>query len=281
MNAADSALSDAQPTDATGQAGSDGTATKPLCSHGSLIVQCSYNTKILTLGLPLDAQRKVHWQLPLGKAPASGWPWVVIFQGSFFPADQAWTASPLSAFGALYLVETIEALLGAGYAVLTPEAAASGTTFWNTNVMPWSAAWSSSPDAVLMKLLFAAVEAGKFGPLSPKQRYAAGASSGGYMTSRMAIAYPGSFRALAIIAASYATCAGTLCVVPALPADHPPTLFMHGQLDLVVPQWTAELYKSALAKQGTPTTLISDPLGGHSWPAGGAKAILAFFAQHP
>ncbi len=284
----DAALADSAPSkadadpDAAGRAsGGDGSAATALCSHGTVIVQCSYKTEVLSIGFPLDSQRSVHWQLPLGEAPTGGWPWVLIFQGSFFSADQAWTATPLSAFGALYLVETIEALLGAGYAVLTPEAAASGTTFWNTNVMPWRAAWSSSPDAALMKVLFAAVQAGKFGPLDPKRRFAAGASSGGYMTSRMAIAYPGTFRALAIIAAAYATCAGSLCLVPSLPADHPPTLFMHGQLDLVVPQWTAELYKGALDKQGTPTSLISDPLGGHSWPATGAKAILEFFGEHP
>jgi len=67
---------------------------------------------------------------------------------------------------------------------------------------------------------------GIFGHLNNKNKFATGISSGGCMTSRMAVSYEGEFRALAIAAGSYATCGGILCVIPIfLPRDHPPTLF--------------------------------------------------------
>ena len=43
-------------------------------------------------------------------------------------------------------------------------------------------------------------EARAVGPLDPSRLLAIGVSSGGYMTSRMAVSYPGKFRALAIAA---------------------------------------------------------------------------------
>lgn len=268
-------------TAGTDTAGTDGSAAASRCTLAKAALTCDHKTLTLKTSAMLEPLRDVHWQVPLGQAPSAGWPWVVVFQGSFFPAGQAWTATPDMVYGAFALVSTFAALLDAGYALLTPEAAWDGTTFWDTNVAPWNVAWSTSPDAALMTALFAAVEAGDFGPLDPKRRFAAGISSGGYMTSRMAVAYPGTFRALAIVAGSYATCAGALCAVPPLPADHPPTLFMHGELDTVVPLWTAKLYQQALDKQGTPTALIVDPKGGHGWPAAGPKAIVDFFAAHP
>jgi predicted esterase len=107
--------------------------------------------------------------------------------------------------------------------------------------------------------------AGTFGPLDLTRRFAVGFSSGGYMTSRMAVSYSGTFRALAIDEGSYATCLSAVCVVPSLPANHPPTLFLQGGLDPVVPLWTMELYNQALVAQGTETRVVIDPTATHQW----------------
>jgi predicted esterase len=106
-------------------------------------------------------------------------------------------------------------------------------------------------------------------------------SSGGYMTSRMAVSYPGKFRALAIESGSYATCSNVLCMVPnPLPADHPPTLFLHGALDVAVPLVTARAYHDQLARQGIETEIIVDDTVGHSWLAVAPEAITCWFKTH-
>ncbi|MCP4500742.1 MAG: hypothetical protein GY822_12345 [Deltaproteobacteria bacterium] len=88
----------------------------------------------------------------------------------------------------------------------------------------------------LMLALFENVSLQKFGPLDDQRLFAIGISSGGYMTSRMAVSYPGRFVALAIVAGGHATCSGPICNLPdALPRDHPPTVFLHGKQDVVVP----------------------------------------------
>ena len=89
---------------------------------------------------------------------------------------------------------------------------------------------------------------GLFGHLNYKRKYATGISSGGYMTSRMAVSYGGEFRSLVVAAGSYATCAGPICIVPRLPNDHPPTLHLHGGSDLIVPPFTMEMYYDALVE---------------------------------
>jgi poly(3-hydroxybutyrate) depolymerase len=233
------------------------------------------------LHLTLDVAgtpRVVHYQLPLGAPPASGWAVALMFQGSFFSAAHTFAATTADPFGAYYQTLTLAALLDGGFAVLAPEATDGGTTFWDTNVPPWNVAWSGSPDDLLMNQLFAAVARGDFGPLDDARWYATGLSSGGYMTSRMAVSYPGRFRALAIQSASYATCGPTACVVPSpLPSDHPPTLFLHGQNDTVVPLATMLAYHDELARDGLTTDAIIDPTAGHQWIAAAPAAVLAWF----
>lgn len=128
--------------------------------------------------------------------------------------------------------------------------------------------------------IFERIEDGDFGPLDSTSLFATGISSGGYMTSRMAVSYPGRFRALAIHSASYATCSGPLCSVPEdLPADHPPALFLHGELDPTVPVATMRAYADALSAQGTPVETVIDPAGGHEWIAEAPIEIPAWFAR--
>lgn len=239
---------------------------------------CVHETVKLELG-PL-AHRSVHFQLPLGEPPVAGWPVALLFQGSFYPASRTWAADRGGPFGAWYQTETVEALLDAGWAVITPDTQGSGHTFWNTNVVPWSLDWESAPDHALMQTLLAELEAGTFGPLDPQRLSAAGISSGGYMTSRMALSYPGRFERLAIQSASWATCSGPLCVLPGeLPDDHPPTLFLHGERDDVVPIETMERYRDRLEADGHRVSSIIDPEAGHAWLPDAPEAIVAWFAD--
>jgi dienelactone hydrolase len=232
--------------------------------------------------LPLPAllvSRTVHYELPLGTPPKEGWPVVVYFQGSFFAGSRAFAASRDEAFGAYHLTATVKALLDAGYAVLAPDALIAGSTFWQTNVPPWSLLWTTSSDHALMLSALRAIGDGRFGPLDASRLYAMGISSGGFMTSRMAVSYRGRFRALAVHSASYATCSA-LCLVPSLPGDHPPTLFLHGGLDLIVPVPSMEVYRDALRRDGVEVRTVLDPAAGHQWLPSGPRELVDWFRAH-
>lgn len=109
-------------------------------------------------------------QVPLGKPPSSaGWPTVIMYQGSFFSASLTWSASTLFPFGAYYQTMVVRCrhtavhvcavlyqrslgvlgapdgcgqvknLLDDGFAVITPDAAFMGFSFYDTNLPPWYA----------------------------------------------------------------------------------------------------------------------------------------------
>jgi dienelactone hydrolase len=226
--------------------------------------------------------RVVHYQVPLGTAPAAGWPTVFLFQGSFVSAAYTFAASSTEQYGLYYQTELVKYLLDAGYAVLAPEALDNGNTYWQTNIAPYATDWSGCADDLLIVAMLADVANGTFGPLDSAKLYATGLSSGGYMTSRMAVSYPGKFRSLAIESGSYATCISSECTVPALPASHPPTLLLHGDLDTtIVPESTVTLYVTALKAAGIPEKEIDDATSGHQWIPEAPSAVLAWFMSHP
>jgi len=93
--------------------------------------------------------------------------------------------------------------------------------------------------------------------------------------------YPGRFRALAIESGSYATCLGPLCTIPAtLPADHPPTLFLHGDMDSIVPIATARTYHDELVAQGIDTKFDEDSTAGHQWLSVAPDEVTKWFQSH-
>lgn len=247
---------------------------------GAETVNCVHETTTLLTGLTGLVPRDVHWQVPKGVVPDGGWPAVILFQGSFLPASFFWSVFDGAPFGMWHQVLLVKQLLESGFAVITPEAHAEGGTYWDTNIPPFTLFWETAPDHFFMLDIFAEVEAGTFGPVNSDRLYAAGISSGGYMTSRMAVSYAGKFKALAIQSASYATCAGPTCLVPSLPEDHPPTLFLHGELDTVVPIYTMLPYATKLVEQGTETIKEVDPLAGHEWLATAPAVIAEWFLTH-
>lgn len=240
-------------------------------------VICSKRELSLTA---LLVPRIVAYELPLGTPPAAGWPVVLFFQGSFIAGSQMFAAERGDLFGKYQATLTIQALLDAGYAVLAPNALLAGTTFWQTNIPPWSLLWNTSLDHAFMIAILQAIRGGQFGALDPDRLYATGISSGGFMASRMAVSYRGRFRALAIHSASYATCSA-LCLLPALPPDHPPTLFLHGLLDRLVPVTTMEPYRSALDRDGREVKAVINPAAGHEWLPEGVRALPEWFNAHP
>lgn len=250
------------------------------CPIEDQAVVCAHQTRTLLSGLAGLEPREVHWQVPLGTPPEGGWPPVLLFQGSLFTSEINWFAFEGGPLGMWYQGMTTKALLDAGFAVVAPEAHLQGASFWDTNIPPWSLAWETSPDHQLMVDLLALVASGELGDLNGERLYAAGISSGGYMASRVALTYP-NVRAIAVHSASYATCGGAVCLVGPLPEDHPPTVFLHGALDPVVPMWTMDLYRNALEEQGTPTHAVVDPGALHEWIPAAPEAIVEWFLQYP
>jgi len=274
----DDAADDDDIGDDDDAAADDDAAPPSRCTITDLGVTCEHDTTTLDTGWSSLSQREVHHQVPAGPAPADGWPVAVLFQGSIFSAETFWAALATDTFGYMNQGLAVATLLDAGYAVVTPEAHLEGFTAWDTNIPPWSTNWETSADHAFMTAIFEAIEDGAFGDLDPSRLYAAGISSGGYMTSRMALSYPGRFRALVVHSGSWATCGGALCTIPrTLPADHPPTLFLHGEDDDVVPPETMQAYLDRLIERGHEAAAVVVPGVRHAWVDGSGEHLRDHF----
>ncbi|PZR14484.1 MAG: hypothetical protein DI536_10535 [Archangium gephyra] len=246
----------------------------PRCTVTGDAVTCPATITNLTAG---TASRDVYWQLPVTPPPSSGYPVVVLFQGSFFGPSTTWgTVSNDVAFGGYQQARLQALLLERGFAVVAPSAAIG--LAWQTNS---GVPWALTTDSTFIEALFDAMSRGDYGPLDANRWYATGISSGGYMTSRMALSYPGRFRALAVHSGSWATCAGPVCLVPSsLPSDHPPTLLLHGRKDLTVPLFTAEKYFDELKDDGFVTELEIEDDASHEWLPVAPERVTAWFEAH-
>jgi dienelactone hydrolase len=245
------------------------------CTASAASVVCEHTVTELATSA---GARNIYWTKPVGEPPARGFPAAIIFQGSFFGPSFTWQElTPDLPFGGYYQGMLHVALLEAGFVVIEPEA--EGGIAWQTNA--GGDYLASSDHALMLELLERFATSDDFGPIDGARLYATGISSGGYMTSRMAVSYPGKFRALAIQSGSYATCLGPFCEVPSeLPSDHPPTLFLHGDADATVPVDTAIAYRDALEAQGRQTELLIDMGIGHAWLERAPEAITAWFLAH-
>lgn len=269
------ATSDAEAPDAAApDAAAPDAAVPSRCKVTDKSVSCTHVVTRLVAG---TAARDVYWQTPATPPPAGGYPVVVLYQGAYFGPSITWSElTPSTAFGGFHQGRLQAMLLDSGFTVIAPEAAAG--VAWQTNS---AVPYELSTDKDVIDKLLAAIEKGEFGPANMMRLYATGLSSGGYMTSRMAVSHRGKFRALAIQSASYATCLGAVCSVPSsLPADHPPTLFLHGALDATVPLSTAERYYDKLVAAGFETNKIVDDTAGHEWLAVAPVRITEWFVNH-
>ena len=238
------------------------------------VITCEHNR--VTISVAADDYRDVLYQVPDGDAPEGGWPVVFIYQGSYIPVQFSGRSG--QAWGGYHQIRLIRELLDNGFAVIAPEAV--DQTFWDTNTAR-GRVYEDSADYSYLSMLFDIVSAGGFGHLNAERMYATGISSGGYNTSRMAVSFPGRFRALAIQSGSYATCAGAFCSVPEMmPEDHPPTLFLHGSKDRIVPEWTMTRYLDRLYQAGVPVYVVTDEVG-HEWLESAPDEILNWFLANP
>ncbi|MDX1506118.1 MAG: hypothetical protein R3221_10405 [Spongiibacter sp.] len=230
---------------------------------------CSHNSKVHYYWCNgYLVGRAVRWQIPEGTPPPGGWPVAFYYAGTQYnTSSHAFARDADEVLGLVYETRMIHELLddpmasGKQYAVFVPDPPATSgyMQYWHTNVVyPYSA----SCDYDFFNDFFDDIENNQYGSSSlynMDQRYAYGLSSGGYNTSRMAVTFnSGSmadvWQSLAVIAASYATCAGWQCTVPnALPANHPPTKFWHGSQDSVVPISTMREYYDELVEDGFTT----------------------------
>lgn len=216
--------------------------------------------------------RNVQFQVPVGNPPPQGWPVVIMFQGTKQPVE--FSRSRDAEYGFIYEVYLIKILLENGYAVLAPRAIFNYG--WVTNIAQIGYRFTS--DYFFIDNILNEIKNGHFGHLDFKKVYATGISSGGYNTSRMAVSFPGRFRALAIHSGSYATCLAELCRVPKnLPKDHPPTLLLYGDKDGSVPRWSVENYFDSLLKNNISTQFYSDSECGHEWCKNSPIKILNWF----
>ena len=239
--------------------------------------------------------RAVRWQVPEGTPPAGGWPVAFYFAGTQ-PSDynHAFDRDYGETFGLEYEPQIIRELLdapngGTKYAVIVadPPATSGSWQYWHTNVVnPYSA----SCDAQFFPDFFGEIKSGSYGAASQydmNKRYAYGISSGGFNSSRMAVTYnsgtgnANTWKALGIVAASYATCSYSCGTIPTLPTNHPPTKFWHGQNDGIVPISTMYAYFNKLVQGGFTTQKLENP-NGHQLTVDnlGVSGIKAWFDQY-
>lgn len=250
---------------------------------GVLAPRCTVTADAVTCVPRITAQavnavtRDVYWQTPVGDAPDAGFPVVILYQGSFFGPTATWgTAKSDLPFGGYEQARLQALLLEHGFTVISPSAVIG--LAWQTNS---GVPWALTTDRPFIDGLLASIANGEYGPADLSRLYATGISSGGYMTSRMALSYPGRFRALAIQSGSWATCVGVVCVLPGmLPADHPPTRFLHGRDDVTVPLSTAETYHQQLQHEGFESDLIIAEGIGHAWLPESPEKIVEWFEAH-
>lgn len=242
------------------------------CSVTSSSAACSYQQRDnwYWCGI-VYYPRHVRWQVPEGTAPVGGWDTAFYYNGTTPLHTNPFSGSSSALFGMYYLPQVFREMLdnpggnGKKYAVMAPEPPSSTVfvQFWHTNVV---VPYSASCDYSLLNDLFGEIKGGSYGSASQynmNRRFAFGISSGGYNTSRMAVTFNGSsvWKALGIVSASYATCSGAICGVPALPSNHPPTKFWHGTSDLIVPIYTMRYYYNQLIAQGKATEKVEHSLG--------------------
>lgn len=168
-----------------------------------------------------------------------------------------------------------EDALAAGYAVLIPD---SGIPFCGKD---GAKQWHYSENSEDVKFFGEIFDYIQNNPqLNGNRVYVAGISSGGFMTSRLAMRFSDKIKAVYINSAGdadmseqYETkgilkCNSTVTFdksVPIVPKNHPKALIIHGDADGLVPFEMDELYAQGLQNAGVEHEFIAVPGGTHTW----------------
>eukprot|EP01052_Picozoa_sp_SAG31_P032673 SAG31_NODE_3605_length_4077_cov_12.386124_2_plen_190_part_00 len=185
--------------------------------------------------------------------------------------------------------ETVRGLLDSGFAVVTPDALGR-LAYWQTNMNRYAVAdlavWTESEDHRFVMELLQLVGSGRYGPVDASRISAIGFSSGGYMTSRMAVNYPFEFKAFVVVGGSYYYCAGSCTddIADRVPErvwqNHGPMLFLHGGSDGTVPTATSELYHQRLLRYNVTTRRHVQLDLGHAWVDNSAAEVTRWLMEH-
>lgn len=242
-------------------------------TNNSLTMKCKHNIVKIE---GMYAEREVLYALPQSVRPREGYPTVLFFQGSFYPME--FKRSKYDPFGGYNEILIMKELLDNGFAIIAPRAGAG--LFWQSNLIGLN--YDLSSDKYFINQILMRAQEKHFGSLDLNNLFAFGISSGGYMTDRMAQSHSEyNFKALAIASASYAKCGGPYCPLPnEIKREHPPTLFLHGKFDPVVPIFTMKRYQKLLQKNGIKTKVIIDPKARHQWFKSAPKEITQWFKNH-
>ena len=254
------------------------------CSSGNTI-SCDHSEMTIN-------DRWVGYQVPIGTAPKEGWPFVILFHGwGLMNSEWCWYAQKKWNYGLYYKSETIKNLLDNGFGVITPDSS-SKLTYWDTNEKEYANSdikkWDSSADHLIVDQLLSYCSKGSFGSCNVKDVHAIGFSSGGYMTSRVAINYGISkFQSVSLMAGSFYYCYGSDCsddIANSVPSsvwdNHPPTLFLHGTKDSLVPADTSKLYYKYIKGKGIETKRLTTNGKDHQWTANAPSEILSWVQKH-
>jgi len=224
----------------------------------------------------LYGDREILYATPNTVRPKDGYPLAIFFQGSFFPSS--FKRNKIDPFGGYNEILLMKKLLDNGYMIIAPKAIVG--TYWQSNIIGIN--YDKSADKFLVNKIFNKIEDGIFGKVDMDNLFAFGISSGGYMTDRMFQSHKHiNFNAFAIASASYAKCGGPYCPLPKIvDSSHPPTLFMHGKKDRVVPLRTMKKYSELLKQNHIQTKIIIDENATHQWIKEAPKSVLEWFNLH-
>lgn len=305
----------------------------PLCSESEKEIRCHFQQT--TVG-----GRKVLYQIPQTPASEGGYPLVVMLE--------CWNAETESAFvghaecekdgemqpckydAHLNKAKVTKELLENGYAVVAPAAATYSSdfgqslgNFWETNkegakwhdkveppaISSWREA-GEGHDRYMLSALYEEVAKGTWAQFNLRRLHAVGFSSGGFMTSRLAVNplhEDRRFASLVVVGAGIFYCPMSIfggCEPPEVsvssphlqPTHHAPTLLLHCNEDEFVDSKVSSLYQKQLKANGVTAQFASLDGGshmteykeadspntdcGHNWPASSHKWVRYWFDTH-
>jgi poly(3-hydroxybutyrate) depolymerase/predicted secreted protein len=227
--------------------------------------------------------RQVYSVHPEGKPPAKGWQVIILLHGRG-QGGGAWFGEGLLSMGEQKTFP--QEALRANYAILAPD---SGETP-RSGVRQWDCMHrvvERSEDLLFFRDLLSWVKKNDWARLDAGRVYVAGISSGGFMASRLAHAFPAQIRAVCIVSAGNADSVKIgrnlasifdFSATQTISASHPPALILHGTADRLVPVDMGRRYFHDLQAAGVRVRYEEIPGGRHGWHAAFNKLILEWFS---
>jgi len=220
-------------------------------------------------------ERQFYYKKPSGSGP---FPVIIVLHGRAQDAD-VWLNSS-KAQG-----QFVSYALSEGYAIIAPDSVepiCPGVKQWDYTRT------TDSVDLPFFDKIFEWIDDNS--QLNSNRIYVAGISSGGFMTSRLALYFPTKIKAVAIHSAGNADKVSfdSECntnfdeSIPTVSSDHPPTLLIHGENDNIVPYLMGQKYYQGLQNAGIEANMLSQTTCTicHRWFSEYDDDILDWFNKH-